>query len=184
MYVCKVHPELSFVRWNLSATTALHSSSQCFSTAAIVLLCYALSGIFSNCPNNSDHSRLCQTIAFAQRMSVVKSLCFPPWTICATTVAATAAAVLKITALHETTLTASLGLIVCFFSLAIIQELSHDCSRANGEPREYLQRLSVKEIRKGLGCPMAGFYWDRQFCSTSPTYKNGSASAGYPIKDQ
>lgn len=43
--------------------------------------------------------------------------------------------------------------------------------------------VSVKEICKGLGCPMAGFCWDRQFCSTSPTQnKNGSTSAGYPIK--
>lgn len=74
----------------------------------------------------------------------------------------------KTMALHATTLTAWLVLIVCFFSLAIIQELSHDCSRANGEPWEYLQRLSVKEIREGFGYPMAGFCWDRQFCSTSP----------------
>lgn len=120
-------------------------------------------------PSNQQWSfQTLPNYSICYRMFVVKSLCFPPWIICATTVAATAAAALKITALHETTLTASLGLIVCFFSLAIIQELSHDCSRANGEPREYLQRLSVKEIREGLGCPMAGFYWDRQFCSTSP----------------
>lgn len=149
MYVCKVHPELCFVWWNLSATTALHSSFQCFPTAAIVLLCYASSTIFFSQPSNQQ--RLSKTL--------------PSYSICAKDVccqksmfsslnhlhnyrssSSDSSSSSKTTALHTTTLTAWLVLIVCFFPLAIIQELSHDCSRANGEPREYLQRLSVKEI--------------------------------------
>lgn len=54
MYVCKVHPELCFVWWNLSATTALNFLIPVFSTAAIVLLCYALSSIFSNHSNQQQ----------------------------------------------------------------------------------------------------------------------------------
>lgn len=124
-----------------------------FSTATIVLLCYVSSSIFCYHSINSDHFNM----LFKVYVFLLDSL--------REYRSSSSSSRSKKIALHPTTLTASLVLMVCFFSLAIIQELSHDCSRANGEPREYLQSLSVKEICTGLGCPMAGFYWDRQFCS-------------------
>lgn len=118
-----------------------------FTTTAIFFLCYALNSIFSNHPVNSNHSRLCQTIEFAQRMFVVNST-FSSLNHLHNYRSSSnnSSSSYKTTALHTTSLTAWLVLIVCFFPLAIIQELSHDCSRANGEPQEYLQTLSVKEI--------------------------------------
>lgn len=50
------------------------------------------------------------------------------------------------TTAHNTTLIAWSMLIVCFF-LAIIQDSSRDCSRGRGEPPQYLQCLSVKDLR-------------------------------------
>lgn len=93
-----------------------------FSTTAIVLLCYASSSVFYNHSINGDHSRLCQTKAFAQRLFVVRSMFSSLNHLHNLTVAAaaTAAAVLKQQlSVHTTTLTAWLVLIVCFFSLAI-----------------------------------------------------------------
>lgn len=159
MYVCKVHPELCFCLMKSLCYYCPTFLIQVFSPTAIVLLCYASSSIFSNHSINSDHSRLCQTIAFAQRMFVVNhtSPCFSSLNHLHNyrSSSSDSSSSSKTTALHTTTLTAWLVLIVCFFSLAIIQELSHDCSRANGEPREYLQRLSVK--RDSLDVPWQDF---------------------------
>lgn len=161
MYVCKVHPELCFVWWNLSATTALLSSFQCFSTAAIVLLCYASSSVFSKHSVNSKtlpNYSICAKDVCCDSQSMFSSLNHLHNYRSSSSSNSSSS---KTTALHTTTLTAWLVLIVCFFSLAIIQELSHDCSRAN----EYLQRLSVKEICKG---PWQDFAGIGRCCSTSP----------------
>lgn len=115
MYVCKAHPELCFVWWNLSATTARNSPHICvLDRCHIYFFYYALSIIFSNHSVGGNLLRLCLCVSSAQRMFVVRTLCIPPWIICTTTVAAAtaAAAVLKP---HNTTLTAWLVLTLCFF---------------------------------------------------------------------
>lgn len=88
-----------------------------FSTAAILLLCYASSSIFSN--STATIWDFAQTIAFAQRMSVVKESMFSTLkSFCTITVAAAAAAAPKRQLSMPLLLTAWLVLIVCFLFIS------------------------------------------------------------------
>lgn len=151
-----------FVWWNLSATTALQSSFQCFwplpsfdfimhwavcfltiwSTAIIQDFAYSICA--KGCLlliTKSMFSSLNHLHNFRSSSSSSSSSS-------------------KTTALHATMLTAWLVLIVCFFSLAIIQELSHDCSRfkrRTSSPSRILKASVFKILIQALDVPWQDF---------------------------